>query len=284
MPAPRHNGGVDQPADPGVATPPDTTSVLPRSTDVVVVGAGIVGLATARAVQLAAPGTDVVVLEAEDRVAAHQSSHNSGVVHAGIYYRPGSAKAELCQSGRAELLSWCDRHRVPWERRGKVVVATRSDELEPLGVLAERATANGVEVERLGPAGLAALEPHASGLAALHVPATAVIDFGAVCRQLAHDIGRRGGVIVVRCPVVRIERTGSGLSVHTRRGPISARRVANCAGLASDRVAAAAGDRPGAAIVAFRGEYTSWWPGDDTWCGGSSIRCRTLGSRSWGCT
>ncbi len=232
-----------------------TASELPAKADVVVIGAGIVGLATARAVQHRRPGWSVLVVDKETRVAAHQSSHNSGVVHAGIYYRPGSTKAELCRSGRAELLDWCDRHQVAWRRCGKVVVATSASEEAGLDALAERAAANGIEISRLGPAGLADLEPHAVGRAALHVPATAVIDFSQVCAELAAGIERRGAPVALDVEVRRIERRATELVVHTSQGPVVAGRVANCAGLHSDRVAAAAGDRPGAAILAFRGEY-----------------------------
>ena len=232
-----------------------SAAVLPATADVVVIGAGIVGLATARAVQRADPDLTVVVLDKEDRVAAHQSGHNSGVVHAGLYYRPGSTKAELCRSGRAELLDWCDRHGVAWRRCGKVVVATSAAELAGLDDLAERAAANGIEVERLGPSGLADIEPHAHGRAALHVPATAVIDFAAVCVGLAESIRRRGGTIALGVGVHDIERHSTRLVVHTSHGSIAATRIANCAGLHSDRLAASAGDRPGATILAFRGEY-----------------------------
>ncbi len=197
-------------------------AALPATADVVVIGAGIVGLATARAVQRVDPDLTVVVLDKEDHVAAHQSGHNSGVVHAGVYYRPGSTKSELCRSGRAELLDWCDRHGVPWRRCGKVVVATTTTELARLDELAERATANGIENHRLGPAGLADIEPHAAGRAALHVPATAVIDFAAVCDELADSIRRRGATISLGVRVRDIERHSTRLVVHTSHGSITA--------------------------------------------------------------
>jgi (S)-2-hydroxyglutarate dehydrogenase len=228
---------------------------LPDRADVVVVGAGIVGLATARAVQRRQPDLAVVVLEAEDHLAAHQSGHNSGVIHAGLYYRPGSTKAELCRSGRAELLDWCDRHGVAYRRGGKVVVATEADELGPLEELTRRAAANGIVTESLGPDGLRDVEPHATGLAALHVPETAVVDFTQVCRQLAEGIVERGGAIVFGAGVAAIETRADGLVVHTAGGSLTATRLANCAGLHSDRVAEAAGDEPGPTLVPFRGEY-----------------------------
>ncbi len=234
-------------------------SPLPERADAVVVGAGIVGLATARAIQLSEPGLSVVVIDKEPTVAGHQSGHNSGVIHAGLYYVPGSQKAELCRAGRDELMAWCDRHDVPWRRCGKVVVATEPDELAQLEVLAQRAAANGIETVRLDPAGLAEIEPHAAGLAALHVPSTAIVDYRAVCAVLAEGITARGGHVVLGTRVDRIDRApvapAGQVVVHTSAGSIMAPRLANCAGLAADRVTEAAGDQPGAAIMPFRGEY-----------------------------
>jgi L-2-hydroxyglutarate oxidase len=227
---------------------------------VVVIGAGIVGLATARALQLTRPELSVVVVDKESQSAAHQSGHNSGVVHAGIYYRPGSQKAQLCRAGRAELLEWCDRHGVEWRGCGKVVVATEPSELAGLDHLEQHASGNGVSVTRLGPAQLAEIEPYAFGLAALHVPDTAVIDFGRVCEELAEGIRKRGGSTVLGCEVLGIDRRPAGIVARTSRGEMLAGKVANCAGLQSDRIAHAAGDDPGARILAFRGEYQELTP------------------------
>ncbi len=188
-------------------------------------------------------------------MAAHQSGHNSGVIHAGIYYAPDTFKSELCRQGRAELIEWCGRHGVAVDHCGKVVVATSPDELAGLGALEDRAGQNGIAVTRLGPAGLADHEPHAAGLAALHVPSTAIVDFRQVCAELAAGIERRGGTIVLDCPVTGIDRHPDELVVHTSKGDVRAPLVANCAGLQSDRLAALAGDPPGAAIMPFRGEY-----------------------------
>ena len=251
-----------------MTTPPETGHgrFLPDAADVVVVGAGIVGLATARAVQLTDPRLTVVVIDKEATVAGHQSGHNSGVIHAGLYYVPGSQKAELCRSGRDELMAWCDRHEVPWRQCGKVVVATTDDELAQLDVLAQRAAANGIATTRLDPTGLAEIEPHAAGLAALHVPSTAIVDYRAVCATLADGIIDRGGHIVLDTRVDSIDRpispdeAGRRVVVHTSAGTIHAGRLANCAGLATDRVARAAGDEPGAAILPFRGEYQELIP------------------------
>ena len=240
---------------PPAPRPPRPPVELPATAGLVVLGAGIVGLATARAAQLADPDLDVVVLDKEPRLAAHQSGHNSGVIHAGLYYTPGSTKAELCRRGRAELIEWCDRHGVVHERCGKVVVATTPAELAGLSALEDRAGANGIEVFRLGPAGLADHEPHATGLAALHVPSTEIVDFRRVCAELAAGVVARGGRIALGQGVVDIDRRSDVVVVRTPGGEIRSRLVANCAGLHSDRLAALAGDPPDAAIMAFRGEY-----------------------------
>jgi L-2-hydroxyglutarate oxidase len=239
-----------------VAPPASTIpSELPPRADVVVIGAGIVGLATARAVQLARPGHVVVVLDKEQQWAAHQSGHNSGVVHAGIYYRPGSQKAELCRTGRAELLDWCERHGVAWQRCGKVVVATSAEELPALAELEERATRNGVEAERIEPGQLAEIEPHVAGIAALRVPETAVVDFTQVCTALVDRVRVHGGTVVVGGAVEAIDRRDGEIVVRTAKGEVVAGRVANCAGLQADLVTRLAGDEPPARIVAFRGEF-----------------------------
>ena len=195
------------------------------------------------------------MVDKESQSGAHQSGHNSGVVHAGIYYRPGSRKAQLCREGRTELLDWCDRHAVEWRGCGKVVVATEPSELAGLDRLEQQAIGNGVRVARLGPAALVEIEPHAFGLAALHVPDTAVIDFGRVCEGLVESIRRAAAR---RCSTARSRASTDDpgeVLVRTSRGEVVADRVANCAGLHSDRVTRMAGDDPGARIVAFRGEY-----------------------------
>jgi L-2-hydroxyglutarate oxidase len=242
-------------ADPHTRDRKRAAADLPPTADVVVIGAGIVGLATARAVLASQPDRRVVVVDKEARVAAHQSGHNSGVIHAGIYYKPGSAKARLCLEGRRELFDWCDEHDVRYDRCGKVVVATDLAELDRLEDLEGRARANGIDVRRLGGSALRDIEPHAAGIAALAVPSTAVVDFAAVCEGLAAEIETEGASIVLDAAVGAIERDGERLLVRTARGDLSAARVANCAGLQSDRVARLSGDVPPAQIVPFRGEY-----------------------------
>lgn len=231
------------------------------SVDVLVVGGGIVGLATAHALVGIRPGLTVTVLEKEEAVGTHQSGRNSGVIHSGLYYSPGSAKARMVADGRARLSEFATEHGLAIERRGKVVVATSTREVEALRALRRRGAANGVETELLGRRGLQELEPHIEGMAALHVPATAVIDFGDVCRALA-DSNRAAGVAVeVGCEVLAIDERAGRVDVGTTRGPLTARVLVGCAGLHSDHLALLAGaPLAGMRIIPFRGEYHSLRP------------------------
>ena len=217
--------------------------------DVAVVGGGIVGLATAHA--LADAGLDVAVLEKEDRVAAHQSGNNSNVLHSGVYYAPGSLKAATVRAGREQLQRFCAEHGVFLDVCGKVIVATDDEELPRLDALGARAEANGIAVERLGPDGLRDVEPHATGIAALRVPSAAIVDFTAVCHTLARLVGDVR--LSTRVTAVHEQRLDH-VVVETTAGDVQARRVVNCAGLWSDRVAALHA-RPDVRIVPFRGEY-----------------------------
>jgi 2-hydroxyglutarate dehydrogenase len=196
------------------------------------------------------------VLEREERVAMHQTGHNSGVVHSGVYYRPGSLKARLCVEGARRLYAYCDEHGLAYERCGKLIVATRPDELPVLATLEERGRANGVEgLRRLGPAGLAELEPHVRGLEALHVPGTGIVDFGAVARSLSSDLVARGGAVVCGAAVEGVERRGGRVVLRHARGELQARRAIFCAGGWSDVLARAAGVADDLRIVPFRGQY-----------------------------
>lgn len=237
--------------------------------DVAVVGAGIMGLATAHELTRRRPGIRVAVLDKENRVSAHQSGHNSGVIHSGLYYRPGSMKARTCTRGRAELTAFCDEHGIHYSITGKVVVATSDDELGRLDELERRGRANGLAVERISPGRLVELEPHATGVAALHVPETGVVDFGEVCATLAKLVEGSGGELLLGHEVTGIAREGENVLIETDGGHVRARRVVNCAGLHSDRVAAAAGDRPAARIMPFRGEFRNLRPE-------AAHLCRTL--------
>jgi len=220
-----------------------------------VVGAGIVGLAVAR--ELAATrGAEVTVLDKEDRVGAHQTGHNSGVVHAGIYYPPGSLKARLCREGVALLREYCAEHALPYEEVGKLVVAATASERPRLAALAERARANGVPgIAELDALGLREVEPHAVGVAAIHSPHTAIADFPAVARRLALDVAERGGSVRLRHPVRGIRETARGVEVVAGTRRFAFDLLVVCAGLGTDAVAKLAG-RPGEVrIVPFRGEY-----------------------------
>ncbi len=226
-----------------------------RVWDVAVVGAGIVGLAVAREAAVA-HGFRVVVLEAEGRVAAHQTGNNSGVIHSGLYYRPGSLKARNCIEGRRALEAYCTERGIPWERCGKVVVATREDQVPALEELERRGRENGLEgVRRIGPVAIRELEPHAAGVDGLHVPETGIVDFRVVAEALAADIRDTGGEVLTGSCVTGIEPRSGGIDVTAGGETFACGALVNCAGLQSDRVARMAGLRPRVRIVPFRGEY-----------------------------
>jgi L-2-hydroxyglutarate oxidase LhgO len=219
-----------------------------------VVGGGIVGLAVARALQ--ARGDDVVVLEKEDRVGAHQTSRNSGVVHAGLYYAPGSLKATLCRRGGELLRALCAEHGIPYVACGKVVVARDAREVPLLDDIERRARANGVPgLARLDADGLRAVEPHAAGVAALHSPQTAITDFAAVARVLARLVDRDGGDVRLSAEVTAIAPRGRAVALQVGDDEHAVDRLVICAGLQSDRVARLAGDARAPQIIPFRGEY-----------------------------
>ena len=229
-----------------------------------VVGAGIIGLAVARRLMHVDPGADVVVVDKEDRAAAHQTGRNSGVVHAGLYYAPGSLKAGLCRRGAAMLKEYCEEKRLPFQECGKTVVAVDETELPRLRALEERATANGVPgLLRLGRDELRELEPHAEGIAALHSPATAIADYAAVARELAADVTASGGSVRLGFEVTAIRVAGTEVRVDGRDEQLRFDRLFVCAGLQGDRLARAAGDTRGPAIIPFRGEYYRLAPGSE---------------------
>lgn len=224
--------------------------------DVVVVGGGIVGLATADALLQARPDLSLMVLEKEDRPATHQTGRNSGVIHSGVYYRPGSMKARTVATGRRALLEFCAASGIPTSVIGKVIVAVGGDERPALHELKTRADANGVPAELVGPHGLADLEPHAAGVEALHVPGAAIVDFTRVCEALARRVEAAGGGLRFRRQVSGLTEGGRSVVVRTPEEEIEAGVMVNCAGLHSDVLAAAGGHPPGSLrIVPFRGEY-----------------------------
>lgn len=229
---------------------------------VAVVGGGILGLATARLLTASRPGDEVIVLEKEAALARHQTGHNSGVVHAGLYYAPGSLKARLCTRGRELMQAFCAQKGVTYDECGKVVVATSERQLEPLRRLSQRAATNGVPgVRWLEGAELSAVEPYTTGVAALHSPRTAIVDFVAVANAMAADVTAAGGQIRTGTAVARINGDGTGPRIHLRSGEmIAADRVIVCAGLHADRLARASGEDPEPRIVPFRGEYYALAP------------------------
>ena len=240
--------------------------MIPDHCDVAVIGGGIVGLATAMALTERTRAT-VVVLEAEDRLAAHQTGHNSGVVHSGLYYKPGSLKAQNCVAGREALYRFCAAHGIAHERCGKVVVAVDEHEAPRLEELERRGRANGLQgLRRLGPEGIREHEPHARGVAGLFVPDTGIVDYTAVTEAYAGCVRDAGGSAVTgaRVTACRRDRTPGGVAaelvLETARGAVRCGALVNCAGLHSDRVARLCGVDPGVRIVPFRGEYYELLP------------------------
>ncbi|MFF0062851.1 L-2-hydroxyglutarate oxidase [Streptomyces sp. NPDC005279] len=218
-----------------------------------VIGGGIVGLSTAYALTRAAPGTRVTVLEKEPGPARHQTGRNSGVIHSGVYYRPGSLKARFAVHGAAEMVKFCAEYGIEHKVTGKLIVATGRDELPRLHALVQRGRENGIPVRELGPAQITEYEPEARGLAAIHVGTTGICDFGAVAAQLA---AVSNADIRYDEQVIAVDRRAWGVAVRTASGTVvRARVLVNCAGLHCDRVALLAGDEPGMRIVPFRGEY-----------------------------
>jgi L-2-hydroxyglutarate oxidase LhgO len=229
--------------------------------DVAVVGAGILGLAIAARLLEQTPGLRLIVLEKEADVAHHQTGHNSGVVHAGVYYTPGSLKAQLCREGATRLKAYCESHALAYEEIGKLIVARDEREVERLRELERRAHANGVPgVEWVGPGRMQELQSGVTGLAALFSPATAVVDYVAVAHAYAADVLGAGGQVRTGAEVTAIVRTARGVRITSTGGDVSARQVVLCAGLHSDRVAALAGLGDSPRIVPFRGEYLRLTP------------------------
>ncbi len=224
--------------------------------DVAIIGGGILGLATARALGERAPRARLVILEKETRLATHQTGHNSGVIHSGIYYKPGSYKARLCVEGARLMSEYCAEQGIRVERCGKVIVATSPPELPRLQTLYERGVANGVPgLAMLDADGLRELEPHAAALRAIHSPHTAIVDYGEVSAAFARELAGRGVAIQTGTAVRAIARDGEGLVLETSAGEVRAKRLVNCAGLYSDVVARMAGAAPDVRIIPFRGEY-----------------------------
>jgi (S)-2-hydroxyglutarate dehydrogenase len=236
-------------AEPATTQPPPTA-------DFVVIGAGILGLAVARELLARHPDASLSVLERENRLAAHQTSHSSGVIHAGIYYEPGSLKARLCVEGARLLYDYCDENGIEARRNGKLIIATGESELGRLDELERRGRENEVPgLRRVSSEEIAEIEPHAGGMAALHSPETGVVDFGRVAAAFAADVEAAGGIVSTGCEVGRLAPRPGGVAVEHEQGTIDAGFAISCAGAWSDRLAVAAGAPPEPRIVPFRGAY-----------------------------
>lgn len=220
-----------------------------------VIGAGIVGLATAYRLLARDPAATVVVLEAEDAVGRHQTGHNSGVIHSGIYYEPGSLKARFSRAGERATKDFCRQHGIAFAECGKLIVATTVVELDRMTNLERRAEINEIACRRIDPAELAELEPNVTGLGALHLPATGIVDYPHIARTLAESIGESRGVVRTRSRVLGIVETASSVTISTAHDEVSCDRLVVCGGLQADRLAELAGVRTDVQIVPFRGEY-----------------------------
>ncbi|HEX9953495.1 MAG TPA: L-2-hydroxyglutarate oxidase [Rubricoccaceae bacterium] len=234
--------------------------MLSSTYDVAIVGGGLVGLATAYQLTERRPGLRVVLFEKESAPARHQSGRNSGVLHAGLYYPPGSRKARLCRTGKAQMEAFCEAEGLPFDRSGKTIVAVTEAERPRLATLASRAEANGVVAVRLGPDGIREHEPHAAGIEGLWVAETGVTDFPAVARRIAEILRARGVEIATSAEALRGREGPSGVTVESGVGTTGVRVLVNAAGLWADRVAQAFGVTPGVRLVPFRGEYAELRP------------------------
>lgn len=223
---------------------------------IIIIGGGVVGLGVALEITRRFPRLRLLLLEKEDRVARHQSGPNSGVIHSGVYYKPGSLKARLCVTGAAAMVEFCREHGIAHNVCGKVIVATQTDELPRLEELRQRGEANGLAgLRMIGPEELREIEPHATGLRALVVPSTGITDYARVCEKYAELISAAGGSVLLSAAATAIRRMADEIVVETSRGAFSTAALINCAGLFSDRISQMAGDDPGVMIVPFRGEY-----------------------------
>ena len=223
---------------------------------ITIIGGGIIGLATALRLSQKLPGASVTVLEKEPEVGRHQSGHNSGVLHCGLYYKPGSIKARLAVTGIRQMVAFCQEHGIPHEVCGKLVVAARPDDIPRLNDLFERGLQNGLSgLRKLGPEEMREIEPHVGGVAAIHVPEEGIADYPAVCKTYVRCLGAAGGKVVTQAPVIGLRRIGVKWIAKTTAGDFESDYIVNCAGLHSDRVCSLAGEQPGLEIVPFRGEY-----------------------------
>ena len=226
-----------------------------ESADVTIIGGGIVGLATAYQLAQMHPGKRVLVLEKEPQLALHQTGRNSGVLHSGIYYKPGSLKAINCRAGKLAMQEFCEREEVPYEICGKVIVAVDESELPKMQEIYKRGQANGVSCEIIGPERLRELEPHSAGIGAIHVPEAGIVDYVKVCERMADHVRRGNGEVRTGVRVTGLRRSNGRVIVESTKGDVETGYLVNCTGLYSDRVTKLTGQTPQAKIVPFRGEY-----------------------------
>jgi L-2-hydroxyglutarate oxidase len=228
---------------------------------ITVIGGGIIGLATAFRLSRKLPAASVTVLEKEAGVGQHQSGHNSGVLHCGLYYKPGSMKAKLAVTGIRQMIGFCQEHAIPHEICGKLVLAAKTEDIPRMNDLFERGQQNGLNgLRKLGPSEMREIEPHTGGVAAIHVPEEGIVDYPAVCKTLARCLAAANGKVVTAAAVVRLRRRGAQWIAETTSGDFESDYIVNCAGLHCDRVCSLAGDKPELKIIPFRGEYYTLKP------------------------
>lgn len=234
--------------------------------DFLIIGGGIIGLATAWQITRRFEQASVIVLEKEDRLAEHQTGHNSGVLHSGIYYKPGTLRATNCRTGKLAMEAFCAEHGIAYDICGKVIVAVSETELPNLNRIFERGQQNGVACELIGPEQLRELEPHTMGVQAIHVPEAGIVNYRHVTEKLAELVEKGGGRVVTQAKVTGIRREATRVAINSTAGEFAARMLINCTGLHSDRIAALAGSRPISKIVPFRGEYYELKPSAQHLC------------------
>ncbi|MCA9007737.1 MAG: L-2-hydroxyglutarate oxidase [Planctomycetaceae bacterium] len=226
-----------------------------KTVDVAIIGGGIIGLATGWQISRRFPQLSILILEKESQVAQHQTGHNSGVLHSGIYYKPGSLRAINCREGKRAMEAFCDAEEIPWDQCGKVIVAVDEREFPALDRIFERGQQNGVTCEMIGEERVKELEPHVAGIRGIHVPETGIVDYKQVSARLAERIQEKDNQILTGAEVTGIQHHADSITVKTRQGDFTAKQVINCGGLFSDRVARMGGSKPESKIVPFRGEY-----------------------------
>ncbi len=237
-----------------------------RQADVAIIGGGIVGLSTAYQLTKRDPRLKVVVVEKESRVAAHQTGRNSGVLHSGIYYKPGSLKAANCRAGKLAMQEFCEREGIAYEICGKVIVAVEDHERAALARIFERGQANGVQCELIGQERLAELEPHAAGVEAIHVPEAGIVDYSQVTEKFAEYCRNAGGEVLFNARVYAVSQQSGRVVIGSTGGDVEAKIVVNCGGLYSDRILQMSGEKPSAKIIPFRGEYFELKPSASHLC------------------